>query len=135
MKQLSVVVENKPGILANVALLLGNAGINIESITAEPFPGTEKGVVRVITRDAESAKSVLRRGGFAAGETSVLVVSMHDKPGQLGRVATRLAGAGVNVENLYLLSKKGGESVFAMKVDNEAKAREVLGKDHVLEKY
>ncbi len=133
MKQLSVYAENRPGILASVAALLGNAGINIESITTEAFGG--RGVIRIITRDTESAKGILRKGGFVVEETSVLVVSMQDKPGQLGRVASRLAGAGVNIENIYLLSKRNEQSIFAMKVDNEARAREVIGKEHLIEKY
>lgn len=133
MKQLSVKAENKPGTLAGVALALGNSGINIESITIESFG--DHGIVRIITRDAESAKSALRKSGFEAAETSVLVVSIEDKPGQLGRVATRLAGEGVNIENIYLLSKGNDRSIFAMRVDDEAKAREVLGRNHVIEKY
>ena len=132
MKQLTVMVENKPGILAGIATLLGNAGINIESITAETFG--EGAVIRIITRDAASSLDVLKQNGHKAFVNDILVVAVEDKPGQLGRVSMRLADGGVNIENIYLLSKKDDRQIFAMKVDSERAAKQVLGKA-VLEKY
>jgi hypothetical protein len=132
VKQLTVVTGNTPGVLAGVASLLGNSGINIEAITAETFG--EGAIIRIVTRDSASSLDVLRKNEYQVTDSDVLLVSVEDKPGQLGRVAKRLADEGVNIENIYLLAGKGGRHFFAMKVDRETKARQVLGKD-VVERY
>lgn len=133
MKQISVLTENKPGILADIALLLGNSGINIESISAETSADTS--VIRLMTNDERTASELLEKSGYKVIESRVVLVSTEDKPGQLGRVAKRLANEGINIESIYLLSKRGDRHIFAMKLDNETKAKQVLGKEHILEKY
>ncbi|MEW5955970.1 MAG: ACT domain-containing protein [Candidatus Micrarchaeota archaeon] len=130
MKQVSVLTENKPGVLAHVAGLLGNSGVNIESITAETFG--DGAVIRFLTKDVNTARDVLQRAFYKVLEANVLLVRLADKPGQLGRIAKRLADGGVNVENLYLLEKGNSAGVFAFKVSDEARATKILGKENVL---
>jgi hypothetical protein len=48
-RQITVVLENRPGQLAKVCRLLAENGINIEAISA--VEGVEYGVIRITTSD------------------------------------------------------------------------------------
>ena len=50
MTELLVHVENRPGRLATITELLGNAGVNIEALAAYGHDG--EGVLRLIVDDA-----------------------------------------------------------------------------------
>ncbi len=65
LRILSVPVENKPGVLSEVTVLLGSAGINIEDI--EIVHGVDRGVLKltVSTQErAEKAKRILEEKGY-----------------------------------------------------------------------
>ncbi|MDP3703417.1 MAG: amino acid-binding protein, partial [Candidatus Omnitrophota bacterium] len=100
-KDLTVVLEDRPGTLAALGEALGKGGVNVEGICAVPAGG--KATVHVLVEDSSAARQALQKAGVqVAGEQDVLVMSMEDKPGSLGAVARKLASAGVNITVLYL---------------------------------
>lgn len=120
MKDLTVILQNKPGTIADVGEALGKANINMGGICGFPCEG--EGVLHILVEDAGSAKNVLEEAGFEVrAEREVLVHEVEDKPGTLGEVCRRMANAGVNIDLIYG-SFKG--AVFG--VDDLDKARAVL---------
>ncbi len=118
---LSVVLENKPGALAKLAEALGKAGVNIEGGCGVTSAGT--GAVHLLVEDASAAKKALEAAGIkVSGEHPVLLTKIADRPGELGKIARRIADAGVNIEMLYLTAK--GQLVLG--VDNLEKARKAI---------
>jgi hypothetical protein len=99
-KDLTVVLEHRPGALAELAEATGRAGINIEGgcgVTSD-----DRGVIHVLVEDAAATRRALEEAGLeVSDERDVLVVDLEDRPGSLGEVARRLADAGVNVDLLY----------------------------------
>ncbi|HXF56779.1 MAG TPA: ACT domain-containing protein [Actinomycetota bacterium] len=119
---LTVIVEDRPGMLASIGETLGNAGINIEGVCGFPCEG--QGVIHVLVEDGASAASVLKDHGFDVREQrEVIVLSVEDRPGELGRVARKIADAGVNVQVGYVATNN--RLVFG--VDDLEKARAALG--------
>lgn len=131
MKQLTILTENKPGILAKVATLLGGQGVNMESITAETF--ADSAIIHVITSDFNTAKSLVEKNGFKTVDSEILLFEIIDRPGELGKVATYLANEGINIENIYLLSRKKDKAVLAMKLNDPVKAKQLF-KNYLVEK-
>jgi hypothetical protein len=113
MRQITVFVDNKVGALASICELLGGSGVNLEAIAA--YGENEGGVIRVVTEDVETAKRVLAASKYRAIEGEVATVRINDSPGELGKLARRIANAGVNIECIYLLSKSKGTAEFAIK--------------------
>lgn len=100
-KDFTVILEHRPGTLAELGEALGAAGINIEGISATICEG--QGVVHVLVEDAEATRRVLQEKGFTIREErDVVVISVPDRPGELGRVCRRLADAGVNLDLVYV---------------------------------
>ena len=100
-KDLVIIPEDHPGVVADLGEALGAAGVNIEAISA--FTGQGKGIVHVLVDDDARAVEVLRDAGMeprAARE--VVVVPLPDEPGQLGGACRGLADAGVNIEQAYI---------------------------------
>jgi hypothetical protein len=56
----------------------------------------------------------------------VIAVKMPDRPGELGKVARKLARAMVNVDSIYILNKENGMTEIAFTVDNVKKAEGIL---------
>ena len=124
MKEFDVYVQNKPGGLAMVCELLGNQGVNIRAISSER--GSGKPMIRIVTDDETTTKSALARSGIGYDLKDVIAVRMLDRPGELGKIASKLARAMVNVDSIYILGKDGDATEIALTVDDIQKAQSVL---------
>lgn len=100
-KDLTVVLENRPGTLAEAAEALGRAGINISGACG--FPAGGEGILHICLEGGAEGRRVLEQAGFQVrDERDVLVTDIEDHPGALGQLARRVAEAGVNVDLVYL---------------------------------
>lgn len=55
-----------------------------------------------------------------------MVVELTDRPGELAKVARKLANQGVNVESIHILSKTKRLTTLALVIDNWEKAKNAL---------
>jgi len=124
LKEFDVYVQNKPGELAKICEMLGNHGVNIKAIASER--GNARPMIRIVTDDETTAKSALVRSGISYDLRDVIAVKMTDRPGELGKIARKLAKAMVNVDSIYLIGKDGGTTDIAFTVDNTQKAENAL---------
>ena len=82
-KQLSAWVEDRPGVLGQVARALGEAGVSIRAFMASSIDG--RGFVRLVVDKPATAKKVLAANGWALTESEVVEVIIDDRPGALGK--------------------------------------------------
>ena len=100
--QLTVFLENRSGRLAEVADLLGAAGINIRGFSTTE--AAEYGIVRLIVTDPDKARTLLHDAGFTTHVSQVICVRVPDEPGGLARVLDQVAAAGASIDYLYSIS-------------------------------
>jgi hypothetical protein len=100
--QLTVFVENRSGALAEVADLLGKAGINIRGFSTTE--AAEYGIIRLIVAEPERARQIIHGAGFATHFSQVICVHVPDEPGGLARVLQVLAEQDISVDYLYSIS-------------------------------
>jgi hypothetical protein len=121
---LTVVLDDRAGQLAHMGEALGDAGVNIEGFAATTHDGI--GVVHVLVDNAMVAQNALILADIKVeGEADAVVIDLTDeadKPGALGRVAGKVASAGINVSVAYLATHDRAVLVTS---DNEM-AREAL---------
>jgi len=99
-KDLTVILEDRPGTLADIGEALGKAGINIDGLCGFPCEG--KGVLHILVEDTAAARRALEEIGLEVrGERQVLILELEDRPGALGDVTRRIANAGVNIDLVY----------------------------------
>jgi hypothetical protein len=121
-KDLVIIPDDRPGVVAELGERLGEAGINIEGISA--FTGKGKGIVHLLVDQADEAVTVLREAGFdVQAARRVVVVPLPDEPGHLGRATRTLADADINIEQAYI----AGGSKLVLVCDDVDRAKELLG--------
>jgi hypothetical protein len=104
-KDLTIVLEDRPGELAKLGEALGRAAVNIDGICGMTVAG--KGVIHILVEDATKARRALEVGRLTVEkETEVLVLPVEDRPGVLGNISRRLANAGVSIQLAYMATSR-----------------------------
>lgn len=123
LEEITVIVDDKPGVLADMGELLGRSGVNIETLCASSHNG--QGVIHFVVDDGEDAAEVLVSNGYKVeGSRQVLAVTLDDRPGELGRYCRRLASSGVDISSAYVAKRGGGESEIILAVSNLEAAKD-----------
>ena len=103
MKDLAIVLEDRPGALARMGAALGAAGVSVEGGGA--WVVGKQGIAHFLIADddAAAASAALVSAGIPAPVVRDVLVQRlrQDVPGQLGLLCQRMADAGVNIEVLY----------------------------------
>jgi hypothetical protein len=123
-RDLTVILQDRPGELARLGDATGEAGLNIQGMCA--MTGEGRGVIHLLfdEGDAMRARTALEAAGMGvADEREVLVVDIDDRPGTLGELARRLGEANVNIELAY--TTFGGVKLVVATDDLDS-AREAL---------
>jgi hypothetical protein len=129
MKHITIVTKEYDGLTADIAAVLGDHGINIESLDAEAIEGM--GVVTLTVNHYNRALHALKNAGWHAVTEDAFVLRVKDKPGALARVAKRFKDAGVRVRSIRIIQNEGGWGMVAVSAEPIEKARELV-KDKLL---
>ncbi len=107
VNQLTVRCENRPGTLANVAKVLGDAKVNILAFLTTTS-GSE-GAVHLVLDNVNKAKKALDSAGLSYTEADVLHIELKNDPGSLGQFAAKLAAKDINITCGYQTTVKGSK--------------------------
>ena len=125
MKDMKIVMKNKPGMLADMGEILGQNNINMEGICG--FPLNDEGIIHILVEDETTTKWVLEAAGFevrAVREVLVMDIGhIAGKPGTGGKMARKIGDAGVNIDLIYFAE----HNKLVIGVDNMEKTRAALG--------
>ena len=125
MKQLSVFLINKPGILAQVLNELAKGKVNIIAMTM--MDSVEHGVLRLVPAEPDHACLIIEKINLQVNLTDVLCVTMSNKPGAMADVASKLSEHHINITYCYVTSGAGGGKTNGIfKVADIKKAIKVL---------
>ena len=123
--QLVISGLSRPGVLAQVAQVLGEAKVNIKAFSAPEVTGTGK--LRLLVADLEGARAALKAGKIKFTEETALLLSLNNKPGALREVADLLTKARINIKCGYCTpSREGKRAIVVLTVSNTAKALTIL---------
>ena len=131
--QLVISGKSKPGVIAQVAQVLGDAKVNIKSFSAPEVIGAGK--LRLLVADLEGARAALKAAKIRFREETALVLSLTNKPGALREVADLLTKARINIKCGYCTpSREGKRAIVVLTVSHTAKALTVL-QDQSLDEF
>ena len=94
-KQFSVSVENRPGTLAHVTRVPGDAKANILAFLTTT--SNTEGAVHVVVDSVKKARDAVDREKLSFTEADVLQVELPNKPGALAGFAGKLAAKEINI--------------------------------------
>jgi hypothetical protein len=124
MKDFAIQLTHRPGELARVAEALSKYGVNIKALSGVAIDNHV--VVRIIGDEPESARTALERANIRFEEEEVVKVVLENRAGELAKVSTKLAEAGVNLRAIYLTGIVEDLVELAVVADNPKKARRAL---------
>jgi hypothetical protein len=125
VKQISVFIENKSGRLAEITRLLGENSIDISALSIADT--TDFGILRLIVSDPQKAEYVLKKEGFTVSCTSVIAISVIDKPGGLSGALEILDKNLISIEYMYaFVGKRENLALVILRVENPEKAVQIL---------
>ena len=100
-KDLTVVLVDRPGTLADALQAVGRAGINIDGACG--FGCAGECIFHLVVADGAAARRALEAAGQTVrAEREVIVCPVEDRPGAAGAIFRSIADAGVNVDLMYL---------------------------------
>ena len=124
MTEFSIRLANRPGQLAALAVLLADAGVEIEAFAAVGDDGESH--VRIIVAAPAVLRRTLMNADLEFEEREVLDTFLPRGTRTLAHMAKELARASVNIDSLYLLHSDAEGFHFAMTVDDPDLASGVL---------
>lgn len=103
MRDVSVVLEPRPGSLAEFSETLGAAGVSLEGGGVFTVGGVAVAHFLVAEADAEAGRVALEAVGIRPVTVSEVVTARldQDRAGELGAFSRRLAGAGIDIRVQY----------------------------------
>lgn len=123
--QLSVFLDNRPGILAHVCDILSAADINVLALSTHD--AVDNAVVRILCDNPTKALLLLEQEDFFVLEQRVVVLEIENHCGTLSEVARKLARADINIGYAYCTATKSQEvGCIVLKTDLPDQAWECL---------
>ena len=131
--QLVISGLSRPGVMAQVAQVLGEAKVNIKAFSAPEVTGAGK--LRLLVADLAGARAALKAAKIKFEEETALLLSLTNKPGALREVADLLTKARINIKCGYCTpSREGKRALVVLTVSNTAKALTIL-QDQSLDEF
>ena len=128
IQQISVFLENKPGRLANVALILRENKVNIRALTIADT--SDFGILRMIVSKPELANDVLKKAGFTVKINTVIAVEIDDREGIFYDIMDMCDKNALNIEYTYsFVEQYSNKAILFLRIENVDKAIEVFGKN------
>ena len=124
--QVTLSLESKSGVLATVARVLADAGVNITALNAEEAAG--RGKLRLLGDAPAKAIAALKAAKYRPTEQTGVTVALDSRPGALAGVAEKLAQAKINIKSAYATTAAGGPATLVLSVPNADKAVQALGR-------
>ena len=130
IRQLSVLVENKPGSLMEVTSRLTEAHVNIRAVAN--FDAPDFGILRMVVDKPQEAKEYLTTRGYVVSVHEVMGVELEDKKGNLNQMLSILAEGKLNINYIYsFVIRDGRAPVMVLQTDDYEKATQILKKYNV----
>jgi hypothetical protein len=98
-KEAIVRMNNRMGVLAQVAKNLADMGINIEAVIAT-VEGADA-VIRMVTGDHQRTLDALRAQRLAVQEAKIVAAEVEHRPGLLREITEKLAREHIDLSYLY----------------------------------
>ncbi len=97
--QLTLFLDNRPGVLARICQALANVKINLFALSI--LDAMDHAIVRIIVDKTKEAERVLSDLHQPIQAREVVFMDVSNQVGALVRVAEKLASVGINIEYAY----------------------------------
>ena len=127
VKQLSFMMRDRAGLLSEITTTLASAKVNINAICAYGMQG-EANFMFTPDSMAKAKKALAKLGVVELKENDVFAVEMTNKPGELQKVAKKIADAGINIIYMYGTTTAGRSATCVFATSDDAQAIKTINR-------
>jgi predicted amino acid-binding ACT domain protein len=125
MKAITVITNDRVGLISDISYVLGKARINIEAIDASVVG--KKIVITVMVKNYARARDELEKNGYPSTlDKDYCVVKISDAVGSMAKMTEMLKKARINILQLHQISSDGTHALVALKTNKPRPTREIL---------
>lgn len=122
MKSVTIVADDRVGLLADISYILGKANMNINGLHVDVIGG--KAIINLEVKDTKKAGDVLARNGFTTTDPASIVIKVSNN--SMEKITEMLEVEKITVKELATLSSDSTDGIFAINVDKPRKATKML---------
>lgn len=123
-KEFTITIEDKPGALGKCFAAMAERGVNV--LAFQSFVEEGESLARCVVDKPDAAQAVLGQMNLIFEETAVAVVRLPNRPGELGRAASRLGEKKINIDYSYCGIEPGSGGFLVFGVDHLTEAAKAL---------
>lgn len=124
MKPLTIITNDKVGLISDISYILGKEKINIDGLSASVIG--KKIAITIQVKKPDKAKEVLAKNGYTHLDDEYCVVMVKDIPGELSKITGLLKKARINILHLLQVSTDGKYAMVSIKTNKPRAARQIL---------
>ena len=124
MKPITIIMDDRVGLISDMSYMLGKEKINIDGLSANVVG--KKIAITIQVKDPEKAKEVLKKNGYANLDDEFCVIMVKDAPGELSKVTGLLKDARINILQLLQVERDGNFAMVSIKTNKPRATREIL---------
>jgi hypothetical protein len=124
MKSLTILQENRPGLLAEITTLLETRDINLKTIEGDTVGNMA--VISLTSERYEDCYAALTDAGFKVFAHEQILVGIEDQPGALAEISRRLANEQVDIRSIHFVNREDNRCIVALETENDYRARQLL---------
>ena len=123
MKTVTIVSDDRVGLLADVSYVLGKSNINIDALCVEVING--KAIIAMGVQNPKKTSSVLQGNGFKTTGENAIVIKVANKA--VDDIRELLEQEKVMIKNFDSISSNATDAIYVLEVDKPRKASRMLG--------
>ncbi|MCI0504135.1 ACT domain-containing protein [Candidatus Micrarchaeota archaeon] len=126
MNVITVVVDDKVGILADIAGLFAKAKINIRSVDADVVAGKGLISLELEEEDLDKGRRLLEDAGYKTEKADSAIIKLADRPGELCRITAMLSKEGISIISVHTISRDGKSTLLSLRTSKPKMAAAIL---------
>ncbi|MDH5300989.1 MAG: ACT domain-containing protein [Gammaproteobacteria bacterium] len=125
MKQISIVSDNRAGVMAEITDCLAKENINIDSIDAETF-GDYAVTILTVNKYDLALQNLRQIPGIKCITEDAILIRLKDEPGALAKIAMRFKDANINIRSLRFIKRDDTNGLVAISTDRTQEALDLV---------
>jgi len=116
MKQLSIITEDRFGVMTEITEALALAGVNIESLDAETL-GDHVVIVMTVDQYDLALQTIHKLKNMRVVTEDAILIKLPNEHGALARIARRFTDAGIDLRSIRFVERNADIALVAISTD------------------
>ena len=124
MRNLTIINEDREGLLAEITKLLADNKIVLHDFSGETI--AETAVIKLAPDPYNKCFRLLIDSGYQVIANESLLIRLSQTPGALAKLSRELADGGIEIRSMHIVNRSEDGALVALEVDEPGLARKQL---------